>query len=142
MDSSKELLNSAKEAQQLFDQKIRNNNTFLVRQSPVKTIFDNPNQNAGIKRTDNTLVYTEGEFPGLLVETSMSVQGLPGTKILPTLTNPASGDRSNSMNLNVDNIVVHVSNLHFLGLVNIGRGPSNNLASAPTVIFQNCIFEQ
>ena len=139
--ASKELVSTPTDAQQLHDQKTRNAQTFVSRESPLTTFIDNPNSTDGKKLTDNSLNLTPGEHPGLIVDTSTSILGVPGATILPSLKGTTSDSRVRSFLVNTDNVVVHVSGLHFLGLVYVGRGQSNNLATAPTVIFENCIFE-
>ena len=134
-----ELLNSTLgKSQLLHDMKTRANNALNSSPTSFNT-FDNPS--AQIQRiTDNTIILATGEHPGLIVDTSTVISGIAGTKLKASIALPG-GERTDSLHVNGDNIVVHVSNVHFTGFVRIGIGPSGAIASAPTVIFQNCIFD-
>jgi hypothetical protein len=135
----KELINTARGAQQLLDQKTRNLQDFASANAQHITSIDN-SANEIQKTTDNTIILATGEHPGLIVDTSTVIVGTSGTKIKSSIA-LTGGERRDSLQVNADDIVVHISNVHFTGFVRIGIGPSGVIASAPTVIFQNCIFD-
>jgi len=135
-----ELLNTPKTAQELFDQTLRNQQTYQIRNSNIKTTIDNPNPEI-TKTTDNIYNLDSGEQVGLIINTSSVVIGMAGTIIKATLIE-ADNIRNRSFEVLEDNVVVHVKNLHFLGKTFIGLGTSAFITTAPTVIYENCIFEQ
>jgi hypothetical protein len=138
----KELISTTKKAvtdsQKLLDQKTRNLQDFVSATAQHITGIDH-SANEIQKTTDNTIILATGEHPGLIVTTSTVIVGTSGTKIKASIA-LTGGERTDSLHVDTDNIVVHVSNLHFLGTLRIGIGPSGVIASAPTVIFYNCIF--
>jgi hypothetical protein len=136
----RELVNPVSaEPEHLVNMKTREADRLIVRQTNSQTASDNP-QNSIQRISDNTINLIAGEHAGLIITTTTTISGVAGTKILPSAVR-AGGRRTDSLLVDTDNIVVHVSNVHFTGFVRIGIGPSGVIASAPTVIFQNCIFD-
>lgn len=136
---NREMLSTAESAQQLFDQTTRQDSLYQVLNSNVQTTIDNPSTDIQ-KNTDNTINLDSGDRNGLIITTSTTIVGTSGTKMLSTVRNQQDR-RTASLLIQTDNIVVHVSNVHFVGSVNI-FSPSGVVADMPTAIFRNCIFDE
>jgi hypothetical protein len=134
--SPQELISTPNTAEELFDQKIRSNQTWSVRNSPIN--FDVDNVESGIPRiNNNNVILATGERAGISVTRDLEEISGNATILLPSVISP-TGTRGSSLVVS-DDLVARVSGITFKGFVYLGDTSSIH---GGNIIFQNCVFER
>tara|TARA_R110000824_G_scaffold23494_3_gene84113 strand:+ start:345 stop:902 length:558 start_codon:yes stop_codon:yes gene_type:complete len=121
-----ELVDTPLNAQELHDQKTRNNRTFQENQSNVITTIDDA-ESIALKVTGNNYNYAEGVHAALAItKDDAYIDGVPGTSL------DANEDgTSSSFTPLTTNGTIRYNNVTFDGTITVADG---------TAIFTNCIF--